>query len=67
MAVGIILIINGVIMLINPSIIWFITESWKSNDFAEPSILYIWSTRFGGIISTLLGIVWIVKYFRSKK
>ncbi|HWO76017.1 MAG TPA: DUF6199 family natural product biosynthesis protein [Bacillus sp. (in: firmicutes)] len=66
MAAGIVLIMNGLIMLIYPSIVWIISESWKSNN-AEPSILYIWSTRFGGIISIIFGIVFIVKYFRSKK
>ncbi|MBU9711848.1 DUF6199 family natural product biosynthesis protein [Evansella tamaricis] len=53
---GIILIIIGVTMIIKPSIIWLITESWKSNDGTEPSNFYNWSTRFGGILMTLAGI-----------
>ncbi|MHC0038770.1 DUF6199 family natural product biosynthesis protein [Pseudoneobacillus sp. C159] len=53
---GVILIIIGVSMIIKPSFIWRITESWKSNDGTEPSDLYVLSTRFGGIIMTLAGI-----------
>lgn len=54
-------------MLIKPSIIWLITESWKSNDFTEPSNLYIWSTRFGGIMMTLAGIGGIVAHLLLKR
>ncbi|MHC0038859.1 DUF6199 family natural product biosynthesis protein [Pseudoneobacillus sp. C159] len=53
---GVILIIMGVLMIIKPSFIWRIAESWKSNDGTEPSDLYVLSTRFGGIIMTLAGI-----------
>lgn len=37
-----------------------ITESWKSNISDEPSELYIFSTRFGGCIYTVLGILSII-------
>jgi hypothetical protein len=53
---GVFLIIMGVLMMIKPSLIWLITESWKSDDGAEPSNLYIRSTRFGGIMMTLAGV-----------
>ncbi|WP_407270188.1 DUF6199 family natural product biosynthesis protein [Radiobacillus sp. PE A8.2] len=46
----------GVLMLFKPSLVWEITESWKSNDGTEPSDFYIFSTRFGGVMCTLAGI-----------
>lgn len=60
---GIILMIIGVTMIVKPSVIWFIQESWKSNDSTEPSSLYIGSTRFGGIMMTLAGIGGVVVNF----
>lgn len=52
----IILAIVGLVMVIRPDIIWFITERWKSYDATEPSDLYRVSTRFGGILCFLAGI-----------
>lgn len=60
---GIMLVIIGITMIIKPNIIWFVTESWKSNDATEPTHLYIWSTRFGGIMITLAGIGGVVANF----
>ncbi|HHU18830.1 MAG TPA: hypothetical protein GXZ58_01005 [Bacilli bacterium] len=60
---GIILMIIGVVIIVKPSVIWFIQENWKSNDNTEPSSLYIWSTRFGGIMMTLAGIGGVVVNF----
>jgi hypothetical protein len=56
LALGIIFIITGVLFIINPSFIWLIAESWKSEDATEPSSLYIWNTRFGGMILLIVGI-----------
>jgi hypothetical protein len=53
---GVFLVIFGLLMLLNPSLIWTITESWKSNDATESSDWYIWSTHFGGVMVTLAGI-----------
>lgn len=53
---SVIFIALGLLMLIKPSLIWMISESWKSNDATEPSDLYILSTRFGGMMVTLVGI-----------
>jgi hypothetical protein len=52
----ILLTLFGLVMLIRPTTIWQITESWKSDDATEPSDMYIWYTRFGGVICTLAGI-----------
>lgn len=57
---GVFLILLGLLMLFKPPIIWSITESWKSNDATEPSNLYLWSTRFGGVMCTLAGLGSIV-------
>ncbi|GAA0343799.1 hypothetical protein GCM10008967_37810 [Bacillus carboniphilus] len=67
MAGGIFLILNGLFLIIWPDIVWLITEGWKSNEAAEPSLFYIWSTRFGGVVSIILGVGWMVKVFRSRK
>lgn len=57
---GIILIIIGIIMIVKPSIIWLISESWNSSDGTEPSDFYTWSTRFGSILVTIAGIGGII-------
>jgi hypothetical protein len=54
---GIILGIIGLVMLIKPSIIWLITEKWKSRDVTEPSNLYVWSIRFGAICLIVVAIL----------
>lgn len=50
----------GLFMLIWPEYFWALTEQWKSNDATEPSTLFIISTRFGGGMLTILGIVGLV-------
>lgn len=49
----------GILMLIKPKLFWMITESWKSYNATEPSSLFIFSTRFGGIILSIIGILGI--------
>ncbi|GAA4834165.1 hypothetical protein GCM10023310_09570 [Paenibacillus vulneris] len=60
MVLSVLLILLGVFMICKPSIIWTLTESWKSNDATEPSKVYIVSTRFGGAMLSLAGIAGIV-------
>lgn len=57
---AIFLIIVGLLMIFQPNLIWNITESWKSSDSTEPSSLYIGSIRMGGILCTLVGIVYAI-------
>ncbi|WP_186673436.1 DUF6199 family natural product biosynthesis protein [Sporosarcina sp. BP05] len=57
---GVFLLIAGVTMIVKPSILWLIAESWKSNDGTEPSDFYNGSTRFGGILMTIAGIGGII-------
>ncbi len=60
---GIILTIVGVLFLIKPSLVWLITENWKQ--MTEPNLLsYIWSTRFGGIVLTIVGIGAVIVAFQ---
>lgn len=63
LALGIFFILLGVLFIINPSFIWLITESWKSDDGTEPSSLYIWNTRFGGMILLIVGIGSVITAF----
>ncbi|MEH7347389.1 DUF6199 family natural product biosynthesis protein [Gottfriedia acidiceleris] len=60
---GILLLIIGLLMLISPNSFYLITESWKSDYNTEPSSLYVWSTRFGGIMLTLAGTGGIIVSF----
>lgn len=53
---SIILIAAGITMLIRPKIFFELTESWKSNTSREPSKLYLFSTRFGGVMCLLAGV-----------
>ncbi|MFE8699975.1 DUF6199 family natural product biosynthesis protein [Cytobacillus sp. FJAT-54145] len=63
LATGIFLTAFGVLLIIKPSLLWLLTESWKSADGTEPSNLYIWSTRFGGVMFMLVGISTVVVTF----
>jgi hypothetical protein len=61
--VALFLTILGFVMLFRPTLFWEITESWKSNDGTEPSDLYIFSTRFGGVMFTIAGILGFIACF----
>lgn len=50
------LVLAGLLMAFNPSLFWMITERWTSSDGTEPSELYKWNTRFGGIICMIVGV-----------
>lgn len=50
-------------MIVKPTLIWLITESWKTYDGTEPSDIYVKSTRISGVLMTLAGIVGIIGYF----
>lgn len=61
--VGILFTIVGITMFVKPKIIFTITENWKNSQNSEPSDLYIFSIRFGGIIVLLIGISSIIVQF----
>ena len=60
---GLVLIAMGVTMLVNPRLIFKLTESWKHDGVAEPSEMFLLSTRFGGVMCTLAGICGLVAAF----
>ncbi len=39
--VSVLLILLDFLILFKPTLIWLITESWKSNDVTEPSSFYV--------------------------
>ena len=44
----------GLAMLLFPEKIYHLTESWKSDVQGEPSRLFLFSTRFGGVMVILV-------------
>ncbi|CAJ1314512.1 DUF6199 family natural product biosynthesis protein [Paenibacillus nuruki] len=54
---SIILVIIGILMLIRPSIVWMVTEQWKSNGATEPSTFYSWMIRGVGVVFVVLGVL----------
>lgn len=60
---GILLLILGIIMLWKPLLLFLITESWKHNGVEEPSSLFVFSTRLGGVVVAIVGIAGIIIQF----
>ncbi len=54
---GIIFFALGIFIFLKPYLIWKITEEWKSYSVDEPSDLYIKSTKFGGVLFIVFGII----------
>ncbi|WP_338540726.1 DUF6199 family natural product biosynthesis protein [Paenibacillus tundrae] len=48
LTIAIIFSLVGLLMFITPSVLWVITEKWKTSDATEPSALYRFSVRIGG-------------------
>lgn len=61
--IGVILFILGIIMIISPKLFFTISESWKNDSGTEPSGLFIISTRFGGVLFTIVGIAGVIIQF----
>lgn len=60
---GILFIIIGIVAYRKPGLIWALTEQWKSYAASEPSDLYLYSTKFGGILFILMGIAAMILPF----
>ena len=60
---SIVMLVIGTCMLLRPYVIYQLTESWKSNAADEPSRLYIISTRFGGVMFLLVGLLGAIAFF----
>lgn len=59
---SIFLIFAGLLMLFKTTLFWRITAKWASRDATEPSDLYLWNTRFGGIMCLIIGVIGILIY-----
>lgn len=57
---GIVLIGIGAFLFLKPDLMWKLTEQWKSYRADGPSDFYLKSTKFGGVLFMLCGIVAIV-------
>ena len=53
---GVLLIAMGAVMLAKPRLVFELAERWKHDGGAEPSELWILSTRIGGVMCVLAGI-----------
>ena len=64
--IGLILIAIGAVMLVKPQFVFELTESWKHNGGAGgPSKLWLFSTRFGGVMLVLAGLCGVIVPFIS--
>ena len=63
LVLGIFLGIVGLLMLIKPSLVWSLTEQWKSDEATEPSDLYVFSIRFGGTICVTIAVISLLLFF----
>lgn len=53
----------GAVMTFGPSIWWGLTQAWKNDSATEPSDLYLWITRIGGILFLILGVIGAAQRF----
>ena len=61
--VCLLLTVFGVAVTWKPEGFYELTESWKHDGASEPSKSYLLSTRFGGVMCALVGIVGIISVF----
>lgn len=57
---GIIVAALGAFIFLRPDLIWEWTEKWKSYQADESSDFYLKSTRLGGILFVLFGIIMVI-------
>ena len=57
---SILIILLGLFLVIKPDWVYYISESWKSNFNSEPSNLYLVSTKIGGLIVLIIGLVLLI-------
>jgi hypothetical protein len=54
---GALLILAGIVFFLKPEWVWELTEQWKSYRANEPSDFYCITTKIGGVVLILVGIV----------
>lgn len=57
---AILLIVLGCVMIFKTELFWRITESWKSDVSHGPSWLFEISSKFGGVMFVIAGLVYFV-------
>ena len=61
---GIIIVVIGLVMLINPDLVYEITQGWKNSSVnTYPSELYVKSTKIGGCFFVVAGIIGVIGQF----
>ncbi len=60
---GVVFLILGFLMIFEPKVFFNITQGWKNNSDTDPSSIFILSTRFGGIMFVIAGIVAVIIQF----
>ena len=50
----------GMFIFLKPGLIWKLTEEWKSYRVDEPSEFYLKTTKIGGILFAIFGIIMIM-------
>ena len=59
----IILIFAGLVMAFSPEFVYELQEGLRSDAVGTPSKFFIGSTRFGGVLSILVGLVGVISFF----
>ncbi len=57
---GIGICMMGIFIVLKPDLVWKFTEKWKSYRADEPSDFYLKSTKLGGVLFLLCGVLMIV-------
>ena len=60
---SIILIFAGLVMAFSPEFVYELQEGLRSDAVGTPSKFFIGSTRFGGVLSILLGLAGVISLF----
>lgn len=60
---GILIFALGMFIFLKPDLVWKLTEEWKSYRADEPSDLYLKTTKIGGILFSLFGVIMMILPF----
>lgn len=55
----IIVLIIGFLLLVAPTLIWYMQGTWKTDKNSKPPVFYIWITRVGFGLLTIGFLIWI--------
>lgn len=60
---SIVLTFAGLVLAFFPEFVYELQESFRSDAIGTPSKWYIISTRFGGVMCTLAGLLGVISFF----